>query len=57
MSTLLIDDTEQRGVAVFDGPGAYLHTEMPPDKLILLCIRDDFVDIKCKVNTDYKPYV
>ena len=56
MSTLLIDDTEQRGVAVFDVPGYYLQTEMPPEKWILLCIRDDFVDIMCEVNPEYKPY-
>ena len=50
MSTLLIDATEQRDVAVFDVPGAYLQTEMPVDKRILLHTRYEFVDIICEVN-------
>ena len=44
-------------VATFDVPGAYLQTEMPEDKRILLRIRDEFLDIMCEVNPDYKPYV
>ena len=57
MSTLLIDAMEQRDVAVFDVPGAYLYTEIPEDKQILLRIRDEFLDITCEVNPDYKPHV
>ena len=57
MSTLLIDAMEQRDVAVFDVPGSYLQTEMPFKKRVLLRIRDEFVDIMCEVNPDYKPYV
>ena len=56
ISTLLIYTMEHRDEAVFDVPGYYLQTEMPPDKWILLCIRDDFVDIMCEVNPDYKLY-
>ena len=57
MSTLLIDDIEQRGVAVFDVPVSYLQTEMPSDKRILLRIMYEILDIMCEVNPDYKPYV
>ena len=57
MSTLLIDSMEQCNVAVFNVPGAYLHTEVPEYKQILLHIRDEFVDIMCKFNRDYKPYI
>ena len=57
MSTLLIDAMEQRDVAIFDVPGAYLQTDMPEDKQIFLRIRDELVDIMCEINPDYKPYV
>ena len=30
---------------------------MPAYKQILLCIRDEFVDIMYEVNLEYKPYV
>ena len=52
MSTLLIDAMEQRDVAVFDVPGAYLYTEIPEDKQILLRIRDEFVIIMYEVNPE-----
>ena len=48
---------EQRDVAVFDVPGSYLQTEMPAEKIKLLRVRDEFVDIMCEVNPDYEPYV
>ena len=52
MSTLLIDDIEQRGVAVFDVPVSYLQTEMPSDKRIFLRIMYEILDIMCEVNPD-----
>ena len=45
---------EQRDVAVFDSPEYYLQTEMTEDKRILLRIIDEFVDIMCEVNPEYK---
>ena len=57
MSTLLIGAMEQSDVVSFDVPGAYLQTEIPEDKEILLRIRYEFVDIMCEVNNDYKPYI
>ena len=57
MSTPLIDNMEQRDVAIFDLPGAYLQTKMLSDKRKLLRIRYYFVDIMCGVNTDYKYFV
>ena len=56
MSTILICAMEQRDVAIFDVPGAYLQTDIPSEKRILLRIRDDFSNI-CEVNPDYKLYV
>ena len=43
---------EQLDVAVFDIPGAYLHTDMTEDKWVLLRIIYEFVDIVCEVNPD-----
>ena len=40
MSTLLIDDMEQRDVEVLDLPRSYLQNEIPADKQILLHIRN-----------------
>ena len=57
MSTLFIDDMEQRDVAAFDLPEDYLQTDITEEKRILICIRDEFVDIMCEVNPAYKPYV
>ena len=48
---------EQSDVAGFDVPGAYLQTEITEDRQILLRIRNEFVDIMCAFNPDYKPYV
>ena len=55
--TLLIDAFEERDVAIFDVPGAYLHAKMPKDKQILLKLRGTFVDIMCNINPEYKQYV
>ena len=52
MSTLLVDAMEQRDVAVFDVPGDCLQTDMPAEKLILLRITYEFVDIMYEFNPD-----
>ena len=44
-------------MAIFDVPGAYLKSDMPEDKLILLNIEDEFVDIMCEVNPEHKKHV
>ena len=54
MATLLIDTHEERDVAIFDVPGAYLHAKLPEDKFVLLQIEGPFVDIMCEVNPEYK---
>ena len=50
--TLCIDAHENRDVAVFDVPGAYLNTYMPDDKFLLIKFSDKFVDIMCDVNPE-----
>jgi len=55
MCLLLINSFENREVAVFDVPGAYLHADIPESKFEILKIEDedDFVDIMCNVNPEY----
>ena len=50
--TLCIDAHENRDVAVFDVPGAYLNAYMPDDKFLLIKFSDKFVDIMCDVNPE-----
>ncbi len=54
IATLIIDAKEERDVAIFDVPGAYLHAKMPEDKNVILKLRGQFVDIMCNVNPEYK---
>jgi hypothetical protein len=57
LGTLAIDALEERDVAIFDVPGAYLQAEMPKEKNMLMKFRDEFVDIMCDVNEEYRQYV
>ena len=57
METLVIDATDQRDVAIFDVPGAFLQTVLPADKFLLMRIRDEFVDVMCEVKPEYIPCV
>jgi hypothetical protein len=57
LSTAIIDTFEKRDVAIFDVPGAFLQTEMPKDKNVIMIICDEFVDIMCEVNPEYIPHV
>ena len=53
----MIDAYEDRYTAIADVPGAYLHAEMPQDKLVSLKLKGQFADIMCKVNPEYKQYL
>jgi hypothetical protein len=57
ITTLVVDAMEERDIAIFDVQGAYLQTKMPQDKNVILVIRDEFVDILCEVNPEYKKHV
>jgi hypothetical protein len=57
ITTLVVDATEKRDVAICDIPGAYLQTELPPEKEIHMRLRGQFVDIMCEVNPVYKKFV
>jgi hypothetical protein len=57
MATLVIDAKEQRDVAIFDVPGAYLHADMPKEKFVLLKLEGEFVNIMCDVNPQYTHFV
>ena len=39
---------------MFDVPGAYLNTEIPEDKSILLKTEGEFADIMWEVNPEHK---
>ena len=54
IATLIIDAKEQRDVAVFDVPGAYLNADMPEDKFVIMKFENEFADIMCDVNEAYK---
>ena len=51
MALLMINAHEERDVAIFDVPGAYLHADIG-GKFVLLKIEGEFVDIMCDVNPD-----
>ena len=55
--SLTIDSHERRKVTVFDVPGAYLQTDLPKDKFVLLMLEDQFVDIMCSINPEYSVHV
>ena len=57
ISTLLIDIYEDRDVAIFDIPGAYLHAKMPEEHRVMLKLKGRFVDIMCTVNEDFKRHI
>ena len=44
----MIDAYKERDVAVVDIPGAYLHAGFPPDKRVILKLREVFVDTVAK---------
>ena len=50
MALLLIIAYEERDVAIFDIPGAYLHADIPKEKFTTLKIEDNFADIMCNSN-------
>ena len=55
--TLLIDAYEERDVATFDVPGAYLQASLAPrddGERVLMKLVGDFVDIMCKVNPEHE---
>ena len=44
-------------MTTFDVPGSYRHAEMSKDKMILMKLRGDFVDIMCQVNPEHEQHV
>ena len=50
--SLTIDAHERQKVTVFDVPGAYLQTDPPKDKFVLLMLEDKFVDIMSSINPE-----
>ena len=53
LEKLMVDALEERAMVIFDVPGAYLNSNMPEDKFVLLKLEDDFVDIMCEINPEF----
>ena len=56
-TALVIDACEERDIATFGIPGAYLHAKVPADKNVILKLRSRFLDIMCDINEEYRQYV
>ena len=56
-TTLIIAAHEEREIISFDVPGAFLQADMPDDKLMLLRLTGEFVDLMCEINPDFIPHV
>ena len=54
---LTIDAMEDRDVAAFDIPGAFLRPEAPENKMMLMMLRGRFAGIMRKVNPKHEPNV
>ena len=57
MTSLLIGAHEGREFISFDVPGEFFQEEMAEDKLVLLKLKGQFVDMMCEINPEYKPHV
>ena len=54
---MVIDAYEQRDVAIFDVPETYQRAKFPDHKTVLMRLRNEFVDIMCDVNPEYKQHI
>ena len=57
MTTLAIDTCKDCDVEVYDVPGAFLQSDIPNDRKLLMIIINNFVDIMCEVNPEFKKHV
>eukprot|EP00957_Ditylum_brightwellii_P095169 7248356-Ditylum_brightwellii.AAC.1 len=54
ITTMVIAAHEGRKAVSFDVPGAFLQAELPDEKLLLLRLTGDFVDIMCDINPEHR---
>ena len=57
LGKLLIDTLKARNIAIFHILGAYMHVEIPKKKNMPMKFRDEFMNIICDVNKEYKKYI
>eukprot|EP00957_Ditylum_brightwellii_P184533 14054952-Ditylum_brightwellii.AAC.1 len=57
LSMLIIDADERQDVGVYNISRAFLQSDIPNNKLLLMVIRGQFVDITCEVNSKFKQYM
>ena len=56
-TTIMVDIFEGRDVATFEIPGAYIHSDIPEDKTVILKLKVNFGSIMCERNPEYKQHV
>ena len=56
-ATWMIDAHKEQEVITFDVPGDFLQPEIPKDKLMLMKLKGQSVDIMCNVNPEHTPNV
>ena len=57
ITTMVIAAYEQRKAISFDVLGAFLQAKLPDDKMLLLRLTGDFVDIMCDINLEHEKHV
>ena len=54
---LILGEYEGRDVATLNVPGDYLHADMSSDKIVILKLQGNFVDMMCEINPEHKANV
>ena len=57
MTKIMIDTIEGRDTAMCEVPGAFLHSEMPKDKRVIMKLQGGLFDIICEFNPCFKHHV
>eukprot|EP00957_Ditylum_brightwellii_P202307 15329569-Ditylum_brightwellii.AAC.2 len=57
LSMLITDANEKQDMGVYNIPEVFLQSDIPSDKLLLIVIRGQLVDIMCEENTEFKQHV
>ena len=53
-TSIIIETRKVTDMDIFDVPRAYLKVDITEEKLIILKIEGEFVDIMCEVNSDHR---
>ena len=53
-TNLVIGVYDKRKFGTFDVPGAYIHSEIPKYRCVIIKLNGYFVDIMCRVNPEHE---